>query len=236
MAFESDYLNNKIKGSIAEQIFELLHMELDCQVFRTGQEFLYPHLFNLARIKKKQHHQMFKEDDLKHFLSTYDGDFPPNIVGMLRFDRDLDNKRGSGFLASSPDFTIVTPAGNIEQFEVKFRANGVLESLQEKKYAKRDIMPFIFLCMAKEPFIKILSPAVELSKGKRDIDAISKLVDAVMDIQTRRDCWHYEEEVVRNGGNIILPSGFLESDNLVYPKKILDKYKTLIKKWYPNKE
>ena len=68
MKFEEDYIDRKLTGSLAEQLFELLHFEIGCRVFRTGHEFLYPDLFNLANLKKRLHHKAVLEKDIEYFL------------------------------------------------------------------------------------------------------------------------------------------------------------------------
>src|SRR3989344_5552464 len=165
MLFEKEYIKNKLKGSLAETIFELLHLELGCQVYRTGHEFLYPHLFLIANTKKKITHRFFKEGDYydmfesdidedrkkmldEEFVKRYGEEeaekevkeFLKRIIGKWRFEKSTTGS----VLASSPDFTIITPSGCIEEFEVKFRSNGELTNEEKKRYLKRDAMPSLF--------------------------------------------------------------------------------------------
>lgn len=44
---------DKAKGALAEQLFIDLHTRIGCLVYRTGTEFLYPHLYTISRNMKE---------------------------------------------------------------------------------------------------------------------------------------------------------------------------------------
>ena len=111
MKFEEDYIDRKLAGSLAEQLFELLHFEIGCRVFRTGHEFLYPDLFNLANLKKRLHHKAVLEKDIEYFsILEKKGGLHINKNKIISQERFQKRKAGTT-LAKSPDFTIITPLG-----------------------------------------------------------------------------------------------------------------------------
>ncbi|MCK4647624.1 hypothetical protein KAT24_01690 [Candidatus Pacearchaeota archaeon] len=266
MTYEEEYIQNKLKGSLAEQLFELLHLELGCQVYRTGQEFLYPHLFVLANTKKKIIHKFSREVDYQDLLD-FGGKFIESVkpaevdteewenmmknklkqeVGKTRFEKTITGSN----LASSPDFTIVSPSGCIEQFEVKFRRDGQLTDEEKNKYLGRNIN--LFIIMLKEPYIKILKPKVDTIfdklklMGKTKDEAFDWILDN-LDGKTKEERFklmktllgvkskerEYYKELKREDDNsLIFRSSSLKSEQIIYPRKLLKKYEEIIKKWF----
>lgn len=266
MIYEERYIQNKLKGSLAEQLFELLHLELGCQVYRTGQEFLYPHLFLLANTKKKIVHKIGKETDYQEMINfgskfiesmkpaEVDAEEWENMmknkfkqdVGKTRFEKSIVGSN----LASSPDFTIVSSSGCIEQFEVKFRRDGQLTDEEKNKYLGREIN--LFIIMLKEPYIKILKPTINTIftkfklMGKTKDEAFDwileniagkteeekqKIMKALLEVEDKGR--KYYEEVKREKDNsLIFKSSSLKSEQIIYPKELLKKYEEVIKKWF----
>lgn len=175
---DEDRINDKLRGSLAELIFELLHGELGCFVFRTGQEYLYKHLFEFANLKKSIQHTRYSTIDMKNIMeiwghtqlseSVLNKDNAIKTIKQLRFKHSQLAQR----LSSSPDFTIITPAGNIHQFEVKYRYDGRLTEDENKKYLKHHKYAFLFIVMSTEPYIKILGPR----HNHGDVESVAKWV------------------------------------------------------------
>lgn len=218
-------LNCRIKGVIAEKIFELLHIELGCQVFRTGQEFLYPSLFSLANEKRIKHHNANYDADL-NALKEFGG---TNNEKQLIRSRFRKSEAGIA-LASSPDFTIISHAGKIEQFEVKFRGNGSLSEEDKQRYLKREVPPNIFLVMGVPPFIDILLPRIR-GLGEGNIAELGNQIDFWKKVQENPKKFIEYLPIERGDGEMILIDD-LESDKIVYNKELLEKYVKLIKNWY----
>lgn len=241
MNFTEENIKNKIKGTIAEQIFEIIHMELGCQVFKTGQESLFPTLFYLANKKRKGHHLLNKESDINKLKSTFKDpsiDYTQlnNMVNNLRFTNSTIAKS----IASSPDFTIVTHAGDIYQFEVKYRKDGILSNKDKQKYLNGYKSPFMFILMQKKPYIKILYPYISINSLYLTIDAKGpKLIKELKHMVNDNSNWEYREfELSKNGSielNVIDDEEIpLDSNKIVYTKKLLDKYGGIIKEAYSN--
>lgn len=154
---------DKLVGSMAEVLFETLHQQdLGCQVYRTGTEFLYPHLYELMKLTKNQHHHYrgakFEDlTELKKIAPSFPEDVLKKLIESKRFSQKLIEKE----LYSAPDFTIITRAGIIIQFEVKYRANGNLEREYIKRYARNHPFSCIFLFMDKPPYMRIWAPRIE---------------------------------------------------------------------------
>lgn len=260
MTFEKEYLERKLKGALAEQLFELLHLEMNCQVYRTGHEFLYPHIFQIANTKKKFYHKLFKEQDYQEHLRSFANDFKgTNVsvvggedvlkksVGGLRFKKSIM----AGGLASSPDFTIISPSGCIEQFEVKFRFNGELKTEEKNKYLGRDTVPNIFIIMVKKPYLKVLRPWMRFPSFMKEPSTLDGpftfLGDEKGKINIKRDLeWiknhekrtktkealFYQELKREKDGSLIFRISPLHSEYLVYSVKLLEKYEKVIQKWF----
>jgi len=144
MNFDKDELSSYIKGALAEKLFELIHLELKCQVYRTGHEHLFPHIFQIANTKKKVSYIKDHKRDME--------EFPDNVIQDLKFSKDVTGK----MLSSSPDFTIISESGVIAQFEVKYRRTGFMFEQDLERYTEFPIKPNIFLFSLNEPHIKIL--------------------------------------------------------------------------------
>lgn len=264
--YEKEYIQNKLKGSLAEQLFELLYLELGCQVYRTGQEFLYPHLFVLANTKKKIIHKFGKEADYQDIVdfgdkflesmkpAEVDAEEWENMmkdklkqdIGKTRFEKTITGSN----LASSPDFTIVSPSGCIEQFEVKFRRDGQLTDEEKNKYLECKIN--LFIIMLKEPYIKILKPKVDTIfdklklSGKTKDEALDWVLDKfkgktkeemsefmkTLQRVSAKERWYYKELERENDNSLIFRSSSLKSEQIIYPRKLLKKYEEIIKKWF----
>src|SRR3989344_1411906 len=88
MVFEEDYIDRKLKGSLAEQLFELLHSELKCFILRTGQEVLYPNLLQIANLKKKVHHKLVKNEDINRITKEFDDENAQGNFGHVHSKDD----------------------------------------------------------------------------------------------------------------------------------------------------
>lgn len=253
---EEEEIKWRLQGIMAEKIFELLHIEIGCQIFRTGQEFLYPTLLNLANTKKKLYQQKYEEDDYKHLCDTIgewnveisrdsDGISPKKetlniapdkkMVAQMRFVR----KEAGISLSSSPDFTIITPSGNIEQFEVKYRAKGILSEEEKEKYLFLNPKPYIFIVMKDHPFIKLLEPCFKpdgalfsglLNKHKELVKNTFEPIKFYKHIH-KESTYSYSEIEPSENGDLIIEYP-LKSEYIIYPKKVLNKYEKVIKETF----
>src|SRR3989344_581648 len=155
--FDRKYISGNTKGAIAEKLFELMHLELGCQVFRTGQEHLFPHLFSIAKTKKKVWDLVHGGEELEKLKKYYEEEGAPmDCAFMEYFEFKMEKKDHEVALSSFPDFTLISPTAEVRQFEVKYRWNGELEEEQLRKYLGLQYQPIIFIFMSSKPFIKIL--------------------------------------------------------------------------------
>lgn len=200
----AERLDDKIKGNIAETIFEKIHIKLGCQVYRTGQEFLYPHINKAISEKRTKHHQKTRDEilknetkryeefkksgksfpdffgfpqEIKEMISPNDTVLPPDekSLGQVRFQQI----RKERLLFANPDFTIITPSGDIIYYEVKYRSK--IEDLKISelyKYLDMDIKPNIFVVTRDEPHIHIIKPFIrdedESSDPSKKLDVLQK--------------------------------------------------------------
>lgn len=259
MKFEEGYIDRKLVGSLAEQLFELLHFEIGCRVFRTGHEFLYPDLFNLANLKKRIYHERFGKKDIEAYSKFFEMGTAKEIVGDYRFTK---SKVGTT-LAKSPDFTIVTPSGNILQTEVKYRYDGELTEEEKEGYLKREAKPDLFVLMGIQPYIKILIPILNFSieeyirafsslenqlrekykkehpnlteeKLNREFKLKYLSLEKINELMSEhfRDRYIYIELERKKDNSLRREVTGLASDDLVYSKEVLEKYGEIIKKWF----
>lgn len=256
---EEQQIKRRLQGIMAEKIFELLFTEIGCQVFRTGQEFLYPTLLNLANTKKKFYHEKYKETDYENLCKEMgftwnDGGFSldkgewvydiereelpeKSDVATIRF-----SKRIPGIsLATSPDFTIITPSGNMEQVEVKYRSNGELSLDEQQKYLVHIPRPLIFIVMNKPPYIELLVPWVVKFHGKETKfnEKLSSIFILSNHMKVRME--DPEDELKAEYGYLPIPREvdgsmvigrpfyLLKSEELRIPIRILNKYEKAIK-------
>ena len=250
--YDEKYITGCIRGFLAEKIFELIHLELRCQIYRTGVEHLYPHLYELSKGKKKTT-QRHKSDvdvellkyvyerlavrrekegnltDAKKYRNKSYKDLEDEIA-KIRFgvnDKELFNIDHSHNLYKSPDFTIVTSAGIVYQFEIKYRYNGELSEEDKNKYLASDMPPLIFLIMNQEPYIKILAAGGDKFNLSNDARFLAEEKNSN---RSSRSIKYIVLERDKNGNLEIQRQ--LKSEILVYPKEILDKYSRIIKKWF----
>src|SRR3989338_10320602 len=151
--YTEDNIRNRLKGALAEKLFHLVHEEMNCLVFHTGHEFLYPNLLKIANISKKKYHQFIKNNETE-VLSKNIGIDKENInelVGKMRFGHTATGLH----ISHSPDFTIITKQGNIIQFEVKFRKEPKLSEDEKESFVKKYPNAYIFLVSSKMPYISI---------------------------------------------------------------------------------
>lgn len=144
-------LNRRIKGSIAEKIFHLLHSDMNCIVYNSGHEYLFPNLIITANVSKKIWNKNYIHYEAG-IVSRYT-DIPEKFV------KDYINKlrlsfADSGFkVATIPDFVIVTYKGNILEFEVKYREDGKLTDDDKFNIINKYPKAIIFLVSAVPPYI-----------------------------------------------------------------------------------
>ncbi|MDP1693976.1 MAG: hypothetical protein Q8L34_00370 [Candidatus Woesearchaeota archaeon] len=204
LPFDEIYIENNFRGAVAEKVFELVHRELKIFTFRTGQENLFPNLIDFSNAMRKKHHRYYSDYDVDQYIYQFKTppdtlnkeeleefnriyinnpnadrvdkslrEFAENEVTRLRFQKTTLGLK----ISSSPDFTVLTPAGKILQFEVKYRANGELSEEQQKKYLTFHPDTFIFLVSSKEPHIRILiakAPKKEIEEYMVEFSKISK--------------------------------------------------------------
>lgn len=260
LKFDNIYIKNKLKGCLAETIFELLHFEMGCQVYRTGHEFLYPHLFHLANAKKRDYHEKIKKEFVSNIINTEKdiGRINAKLRGFKRIEKTRFKKSKIGStLSSTPDFTIITPLGHILQFEVKYRYNGKLNPSTQKKYLKQTMeeSPIIFVVMQKEPYIKIYLPEWDISNKEeysKMLDFYYKKIqeqrglnrplnDGEWEIVEKLGDKHFEAKLEYwsrgrgKDGSIIVDFIGIWEDCLIYPKWLLDKYSKVVHNCF-NKE
>lgn len=256
MYLDKDYIKNKIKGSLAEEIFLLMHIEMGCQVYRTGHEFMFPFLFEQANKKRKDHHSLFKEEDKSDVPLALESNAEDEVKN-IRFG----NTKWGTNISSSPDFTIITPSGMILQFEVKYRSNGHLRAKELEKYGSMSPAPFIFLLMKDKPYFKILSPKfviefdkdiqdklgremhphndqglIKLAMDKLSVEEFNRFKRNLTDVQSKSISYIGEIQINNEDESIrlMLPSG-LSSDYLIYPSDVVKKYSEIIRECYQEK-
>lgn len=241
MVFNEYYLSNHIKGAIAEKLFEMMHLELGCQVFRTGHEHLFPHLFHIANKKKQLFNRYFGGEEIERIrreLKEQDKNYSEEnhiqpLSELIYMDDKMEKKESEIALASSSDFTIISPRAEIRQFEVKYRWNGKLEDEQIRKYLSLQYPPFIFIFMSVKPFIKILEP-VNYKKPKKESDIYpgglavpKKILNYGWD-----DLYGYYEELQKNEDSSFVIKDEIGGIELVYNSELIAKYSKIIEDYY----
>jgi len=210
-----------LKGDFAEKITELIHIDLDCTVYRTGHEHLFPNLFHHANHTKKMNKDLYDQDKKKYIFDTF-----VNLLQSIQMVKDDIWKKASSeekgrmifegmsqeafhmlmngpdvydrtgkrkitqdsfykivypkipksfkeFLeqgansrmqhrpkftrkmASSPDLTVISPFGDIIQYEVKYRTKGNISASEIRKYLELHPGCNLFLVTPKKPYIRI---------------------------------------------------------------------------------
>lgn len=251
---EKDEIWNRMKGYWAEKIFELLHLELGCKVYRTGIEYFCPDIYPLSKGKKnktareqslndyqryKEHLEMSKEWMLEIGCTMKD-------IQPISFEDFWDKRFKQGLdpqIGSSPDFTIIMPSGVVKQFEVKFRWDGKLTSKDEMKLLRLNPPPFVFVVSKVEPFIKIFEPRLGYVKAviKADQQEMAAWLTPDWDWRSSgKECKYYKvDRVPTDKGTFIIGGSAISSENLFYDPEILSKYEEIIKEWFkwkPKKE
>ena len=247
-----DYINEEVKICIAQTLFEQMHIELGCQVFRTAHEFLYPHIFDMSHVKRSMQHTVYKE---------------LNLEKSLKFIKSHASKA----LPNNPDYTVVTPAGNVYQFEVYYSEEGELNYKELKKFLDSNEPPKVFIFQRMKPFIRVLVPDYNTTQEEDDslfehvaakihgevnenLKQYKKRYKRLSDEEVAKQVFEelivskgielYEEEFYKkfrhklryleltedSFGNIVLEAP-VEADNFSYPQKIVEKYAEILKKW-----
>ena len=98
----AEWIDNKIKGDIAETIVENLFEKLGFYVFRIGQESTINPITHLER-----------------FIKSCGGEFKLENTAFMDFGEIK-------YLKKLPDFVIIDKNGRVDFLEVKFRKNGVV--------------------------------------------------------------------------------------------------------------
>lgn len=148
----------------------------------------------------------------------------------------------------------MTPAGRILEFEVKFRPDGILEKEYMQRYIQHHPFVRIFMLSSEAPRIRILENTFQQewhdeAKRLRELpdrqlrreyekvfDAAPGANDLVEEIALARARGRAAfREMERDGGDLVIESGLyditLESERLVYPKAVLEKYDLVVKEW-----
>jgi len=246
MPYSHDQVSSYVKGAIAEKLFEVMHVEMGCQVFRTGQEHLYPHLFHLANKKMEAYDKNFGEyafEKLKDNIKGVPEDVKQDIAIDIYVDEKLGRKESNVALSSSPDYTIITPTAEIRQFEVKYRWNGELGREQLNKYLSLQHPPFIFIFMSQKPFIKILKPKYYKEPKEKDDHSyplkfvMRKRYTIPTDKSSRLvhdwiDEYGYYEEVQKDKNGLLVIRDPISSYDLVYSPELIAKYSKIIERFY----
>lgn len=245
--YKENEIENKLKGAIAERIFELFHSELNCIVYKTGQEILYPHLFDVANVKKNYYHNKNYYKSLK--AMRWDKDSPYKNMSEKEARNFLDklrteNTATSEKISSTPDYTVITPKGRVIQFEVKFRKSGELSDEEMEKYKQQHPDTLIFLICPEEPCISVLEYSVDIETANKIIMDFAKLSvenPLFKDEQFKFKFFRtllkskFEYRPVKKGSSgSLLIEGEVDLNFFSYPKELLDKYAKLIKKVYSN--
>jgi hypothetical protein len=169
MVLDEKQILSRLKGAFAEKLFELIHIEMGCEVYRTGHELVFPHLFDLANFKRKSYHFVNGETDLqienenRKKMYELEKEMNPHwkVPGPFYLtSNSLKQARlhpvpELQLLAAMPDFTVISATGLIFQFEVKFRKHSKLEPEEIDKYLRLSNKPFIFLISSEPPHIRI---------------------------------------------------------------------------------
>lgn len=245
MKYDADRIRNNIKGSMAETIFELIHLELGCQVYRTGQEFLYPNLFQIANTKKRLAHQILVDEDIKSFKEKFGAtdEIAHRSVIYERFRKSLLPT----LLSSNPDFTIIDRYGNIHQYEVKFRTNGKLSEEQTKKYLRKEYPPEIFIVMPKYPYFRLMRTLMRewvnhtdeskkmgialMKKDKKLYDEASLELDEKIRSQEKKYMYVDRDEKT---GDIRIDQ-VITSEHFTYPNELLDRFGKVVEDLFKQK-
>jgi len=239
---------NRVNGAIAEKLFELMHLELGCHVVKTGQEILYPNLFSLAYRMKKVHHSKFITSDI---MTLAEGDSMLSKLNMGTLDDSIWRQRSrkklsQEILESVQDFTIITPAGNICPYEVKFRKNGTLSTSLKKKYIRTGLEPLIFLVSPGKPYIQIfearrqVSQSIDNAAQKYATDKTNKsgvirtYVNSYNEYIQKKVKPRYAP-LQKLPDDSLLTHAFVPSDRMEYPIDILKKYKKIVKEIFIKK-
>lgn len=191
-----------LAGAQAEKIFQLLHQEIGCTVYRTGTEHLHPHLYDAVSRRRKR-----TNNNQNYTKAAYEA-------------------------FSNPDFTVITPKGGVAQFEVKYRKNGKLTDDEKIRYLQYHPHAFIFLVCGTKPGFRIFAPydrmRDELKEGLiGDIIGESELFgDEMVGPLT----WDYKEIELR-GEESLYVSIDGSVDLLKYPIDTLEKFGRLATKW-----
>ncbi len=177
---------DKIKGTIAEELFIQLHTDVGCLVFRSGTEFLYPNLYLTSQLKKNLFREGRMEQHIDAAAETIASLLQETSAQEFREDKKFRTKiRSEHFypkpldreIYSTPDFTIITRAGLVAQIEVKYRTTGILDQNELDKYLQFHPYAILFIFTEQEPYINIYVPcdgkriSVAASKEQKDADA-----------------------------------------------------------------
>ena len=249
--FNEEYLINCMRGAIAERVFELLHRELYCKVYKTGHEILYPDLLDSINIRKKKKLRNISEEEIVEEAIKFEKlqreeslrlntNLPIDFAdvkeeeltdSMKSFAKDslifhiTHRSHLSNLIASNPDFTIVYPDGNIRQFEIKFRSYGELEEKQRNKYLKYHNSSYIFLVTSKSPYIKLLVPKKSEDTQKKQSEQMDAFIKK------------YRNRTDRPDKNLLLPNDMYEEilEDSIYTKEILQRYRLVVKSFFEKK-